>query len=531
MTSKTISKLARNAALVLASLAVGAIGMWFVVGRQSTGRSVPMTAASGGAPAAQSPVSGAAPAAVSGADDEGVHISPERQQLIGVRTVKVARHAMENTLRTVGAIAYDETRVAEIHTKIAGWVEDVSVDFVGKQVRKGQPLFKIYSPELVATQREYLLALKADRQLSGSGIQETRDGARSLLEATRQRLRLWDVTDAQVDALTRSGEPQRTLTVYSPSTGIVLERTAFPGQYVTPEMATFKIADLSTLWVIGQVFEYQLATIKLGQPAKVEFPYGQGARTVSGRISFIYPQIDPQTHRAQVRVEVPNPGLDLKPGTFVTLVINTGGGDQLSVPQEAVIDTGTRQYVLLALPDGYFAPRPVTVGPPTDQFYPVLSGLQDGDLVVTSAQFLIDSESNLQAAMQSMTAPTPASAPPGASAPAASAAPPAKPVALNISFTSRPDPPATGNNDLEVAVRDAQGQPVTDVTVDVTFFMAAMPSMGMPAARSAATLAHAGDGVYRGTAALGMTGRWEVTVTVSRAGQRIGRKQLGLVVR
>ncbi len=529
MTATTISKLARNAALVLASLAVGAIGMWFVVGRQSTGRSAPTTAATGGPPAPQGPASGAAPVPLSGADDAGVHISPERQQLIGVRTVKVARRSMASTLRTVGAIAYDETRVAEIHTKIAGWVEGVSVDFVGQQVRKGQPLFKIYSPELVATQREYLLALKADRQLSGSGIQETRDGARSLLEATRQRLRLWDVTDAQVDALTRSGEPQRTLTVYSPSTGIVLERTAFPGQYLTPEMAAFKIADLSTLWVIGQVFEYELGSIKLGQPAKVEFPYGQGTHTLSGRITFIYPQVDPQTRRAQVRVEVPNPGLDLKPGTFVTVLIETGGGDQLAVPQEAVIDTGTRQYVLLALPDGYFAPRPVTVGPPTNQFYPVLSGLQDGDLVVTSAQFLIDSESNLQAAMQSMAAPAPG--PPDAGAVSGPVAPPAKPVALNITFTSRPDPPSTGNNELEVVVRDAQGQPVTDVTVDVTFFMAAMPSMGMPAARSAATLAHAGNGVYRGTAALGMAGRWDVTVNVSRAGQRIGRQRLGLVVR
>ncbi|HZS59310.1 MAG TPA: efflux RND transporter periplasmic adaptor subunit [Gemmatimonadaceae bacterium] len=331
-----------------------------------------------------------------------VYISPARQQLIGVRTAEVTHQALETSIRTVGVIAYDETRVAEIHAKIAGWAETVSVDFVGKQVQKGQPLFTIYSPDLVATQREYLLALKADRQLSSSPIEETREGARSLLAATRERLRLWDVTDAQVEELSRSGEPQRILTVYSPFTGVVLERNAFPGQYITPEMATFKIADLSTLWVLGQVFEYELGLLKLGQPAAIEFPYGQTTRRLSGRITFVYPDIDPQTRRAKVRVEFRNPGLEFKPGSFVTVIINASGGHQLAVPREAVIDTGTERYALLALPDGYFEPRPVTVGAPVNQYYPVLDGLQHGDRVVTSAQFLIDSETNLQAAMQSM---------------------------------------------------------------------------------------------------------------------------------
>ena len=345
----------------------------------------------------------ATPVKPEGAGAKAVYISSARQQLIGVRTAEVTPQTLETTIRAVGVLAYDETRVAEVHTKIAGWAEHVSADFVGKQVRKGQPLFTIYSPDLVATQREYLLALKADRQLSDSPIAETREGARSLLAATRERLRLWDVTDAQVDELTRTGQPRRTLTVYSPFTGIVLERNAFPGQYITPELATFKIADLSTLWVLGQIFEYELGMVKLGQSAEIEFPYGQTTRRLSGRITFIYPEIDPQTRRAKVRIEFHNPGLEFKPASFVTVVVKASGGLQLAIPQEAVIDTGTEQYALVALADGYFEPKPIKVGAPVNQFYPVLQGLQPGDRVVTSAQFLVDSETNLRAAMQSMT--------------------------------------------------------------------------------------------------------------------------------
>jgi RND family efflux transporter MFP subunit len=413
-------------ALVIASLAAGAGGMWLVAGRGDA----PLAAQTPAAPADEHAGHQAAPqdAAEGTAGSKRVYISPARQQLIGVRTAEVIHQALDTTIRTVGVIAYDETRVAEIHTKIAGWADRVTVDFVGKQVRRGQPLFTIYSPDLVATQREYLLALKADRQLSGSAIEETREGARSLLAATRERLRLWDVTDAQVAELTRTGEPRRTLTVYSPFTGIVLERNAFPGMYITPEMATFKIADLSTLWVVGQVFEYELGMMKLGQPADIEFPYGQTTRRLNGRITFIYPEIDPQTRRAKVRIEFRNPGLEFKPESFVTVLIKSSGGVQLAIPQEAVIDTGAEQYALLAMTDGYFEPRPIKVGPPVNQFYPVLEGLQHGDRVVTSAQFLIDSETNLQAAMQSMVGHGHAMGGEGGEKPAPAAKEPAKPV-------------------------------------------------------------------------------------------------------
>ena len=182
----------------------------------------------------------------------------------------------------------------------------------------------------------------------------------------------------------------------------MLERNTYAGQYITPDTATAKIADLSRIWVVAQIFEYETRSVKLGQEAQIEFPYGQSTRKLAGKITFIYPDIDPQTRRARVRIEFANPGLELKPETYVTVTIQVAGGHALAVPREAVIDTGIAQYVIVALADGYFEPRPVEVGTPVDAFYPVIKGLADGDRIVTSAQFLIDSETNLQAAMQAM---------------------------------------------------------------------------------------------------------------------------------
>jgi len=331
-----------------------------------------------------------------------VYISPARQQLIGVRTAAVESRALDATIRTVGTLAYDETRVTEVHPKVSGWVERVFVDFVGKPIRRGQPLLTIYSPDLVATQNEYLLALKAYRQLGDSVFPETRSGAESLVSATRDRLRLWDITGAQITELEGTGQARRTLTLYSPFDGVVLERNTYAGQYITPETSTAKIADLSTIWAIGQVFEYEARTVKLGDRAEIEFPYGQSTRRLTGRVTFIYPDVNPDTRRARVRIELGNPGLELKPESYVTVILRRTAGAQLALPKEALLDSGATRYVLLAHPNGYFEPREIEVGEPVDEFYPVVKGLVAGDRVVTSAQFLIDSETNLQAAMQAM---------------------------------------------------------------------------------------------------------------------------------
>lgn len=393
--------------LLLAAVAVGSLALGAGITYTFTRRGVaPAVAAPAAAPAAatdHAQAGHATPAAQATAPGpQRVLISPARQQTIGVRTAVVGHRSMDSTIRTVGAMAYDETRITEVHPKVSGWVERTFVDFVGKTVRRGQPLLTIYSPELVSTQHEYLLALRARGQLSKSAFAETRSGAESLLEATRDRLRLWDVTDAQVAELERTGKVQRTLTLYSPFNGVVLERNTYAGQYITPDTATAKLADLSRIWVVAQIFEYETRSVKLGQEAQIEFPYGQSTRTLAGKITFIYPDIDPQTRRARVRIEFANPGLELKPETYVTVTIQVAGGHALAVPREAVIDTGIAQYVIVALADGYFEPRPVEVGTPVDAFYPVIKGLADGDRIVTSAQFLIDSETNLQAAMQAM---------------------------------------------------------------------------------------------------------------------------------
>ena len=331
-----------------------------------------------------------------------VYISPARQQLIGVRTTTIERRSLDSTIRTVGSLAYDETRVSQIHTKIAGWVDRVYVDYVGKVVRRHEPLLDLYSPELVSTQTEYLLALKARNELGASPVESTRSAAEALFLAARDRLRFWDIPESEIEALERTQEVRKTLTLHAPYDGIVLERNAFPGQYIGPEMPTFKIADLSRIWAFGAIFEYELPIIRLGQRAEIEFPYGSSTRKLQGTITFVYPEIDPQTRRVKIRAEFDNPGLELKPDTYVTFVVGVSRGVSLVIPKEAVIDTGVTRYALLAHPNGYFEPREIQVGPPADEYYPLLDGLREGDRVVTSAQFLIDSETNLQAAMQSM---------------------------------------------------------------------------------------------------------------------------------
>ncbi len=401
------------ALVALIALFVGAAGMFVVLRFFAPARM--LTAASGGAPASQ-PAVAPQPESMAGMDASAagaaghpteakanvVYISPARQQLIGVRTDTVTHRVLDTTIRTVGTLAYDETRVTQIHTKVAGWVDTLYVDYVGKLVRRGQPLFTVYSRELLSTQKEYLLALRARGQLGASQFEETRNGAESLVTSARERLKLWDISDDQIAELERTGQPRRTLTLNSPFSGIVFERNTFAGQYISPELSTFKIADLSTIWVLGQVFEYELRNLKLGQDAQIEFPYGQSTRTLNGKVTFIYPDIDPQTRRAKVRIEFRNPGLAFKPETYVTVVLKVAGGLRLAIPKEAVIDTGVKQYAILAHPNGYFEPRELKVGAPVDDYYPLISGLDGGDRVVTSAQFLVDSETNLQAAMQAM---------------------------------------------------------------------------------------------------------------------------------
>lgn len=336
-----------------------------------------------------------------GAGSQAVYISPARQQLIGVRSAPVGRQKVEGTVRTVGMLAYDETRTVQIHTRVSGWVEELYVDYVGKPVRRGQPLFAVYSPDLATAQADFLVALRARQKLAENANADLRAGADALLAASRDRMRRWNVTDAQIAELEATGQPSRTVAIASPFDGVVLEKDAFAGQYVTPEMTSFRLADPTTIWAVGQMFEYEAARLHAGDAVEVEFPYGQTAKRAA-KIDFIYPEVDPQTRRVRFRATLDNRDRTLKPDTYVNLIWHGESTDRLAIPREAVIDTGTRTYALLALAGGYFEPRDVQVGPAAGAFYPVISGVAESDRVVTSAQFLVDSESNLMAAMQAM---------------------------------------------------------------------------------------------------------------------------------
>ena len=330
-----------------------------------------------------------------------VRISPERQQLIGVQYGQVRRQALSRTLRTVGKVTYDETRITRVQTKVSGWIDKVHVDFTGRLVRKGQPLISIYSPELVSTQEEFLIASRAKENLGNASVKEIAASAASLYESTRQRLRLWDISEEQIQELEQRGTPTKTMPLYSPITGYVLTRNAFPGQRVTPEVELYIIADLSTIWVLAEVYEYEVPLIKLGQTATMTLTYDPG-KQFRGRVAYIYPQLDNATRTLKVRLEFPNPDLQLKPDMYANVDLHIDYGERLAVPQDAVLDSGSEQVVFVAREDGYFEPRKVRLGQKVGASFIVLDGLSAGEQVVTSANFLIDSESQLKSALGGM---------------------------------------------------------------------------------------------------------------------------------
>jgi RND family efflux transporter MFP subunit len=330
-----------------------------------------------------------------------VKISSTKQQLIGVRTDTVKREPLNRTIRAVAQVQIDETKIARIHVKIAGWVDKVHVDFIGKLVRKGQPLFTLYSPDLVSTQQEYLIARRAEKDLASAPFEEVSKGADTLLQAARQRLRLWDMSDEQIRQLDESGEVSRTTTMYSPIDGFVLKREVFERTYITPETELYEIADFSTVWVNAEVYEYEVPYVKVGQSARMTLSYFPG-KTYTGDIVYIYPTVDPATRTVKVRMEFPNFNFELKPDMFAEVQLNIGYGTQTVVPQEAVLDSGSEQIVFVAMGAGYFEPRRVQLGPRLEDRVVILSGLKPGETIVTSGNFLIDSESRLKNAMAGM---------------------------------------------------------------------------------------------------------------------------------
>jgi Cu(I)/Ag(I) efflux system membrane fusion protein len=324
-----------------------------------------------------------------------LNVSAEKQQLIGVQYGTVELASSSASFQAVGKVTQDETRVVRIHPKVEGWIEQVHADFTGALVAKGQPLLTIYSPEMLATQQEYLLALQAREILKGSPLQEAGENSNSLIRASRMRLELWDFGRAQVDELERTRNPQRAITLFSPAGGYIIARNAFPGQKVTPDTELYALVDLSRIWILADVFESDASNARVGQSAVIGLPYQSGKGLVA-RVSYIQPQVDPATRTLKVRLEAPNPGLQFKPDMFVEVQFQLISQRKISVPAEAVLDAGIRKTVFVDRGDGYLEPRQVETGERMGDRIEILKGLKPGERIVTSGNFLIDSESQLK---------------------------------------------------------------------------------------------------------------------------------------
>jgi membrane fusion protein, copper/silver efflux system len=349
------------------------------------------------------------------ADRARVTLAPERLQMLGIRSEPVAVVDLTTAIRTVGRVTVDERRVHHVHTKFEGYVETLHVDFVGKRVRRGQPLASIFSPELVATQEEYLLALRARQGLGASQISSVVKGSTDLLDAARRRLLLWDIPPATIDRLERTGEVRRSLNLNSPVTGYVVAKAALHGMRVMPSDALFDIADLSQLWVLADVYEQDLASVRVGARADLSVTYLPG-RVWAGSVTWIAPMVEATTRTVKVRVELDNADGQLKPEMFADVALRTPDGRALMVPEAAVIRSGERDLVFVDEGEGRFAPREVGIGRKGTAGFEVKSGLAEGERVVTSANFLLDSESSLKAALAAMSRPTRGPGAPGTGA-------------------------------------------------------------------------------------------------------------------
>ena len=366
-------------------------------GGQSSG--TPAGSSNGQMAGMQMPGGGSMPAGT-------VMLSPATQQTINVTYATVRRAHLERTIQTVGLLQMDEETIARVHVKVAGWIEKVFLNYAGQEIKKGQPLFTLYSPDLVSTEQEYLIALQGQRYLSKTPYTDVSSGANSLLSATRDRLRLWDIDDAQIHNLETTGKAARDMTLYSPISGFVMTRNAYEQSYVTPQTDLYEIADLSRIWVNVDIFEYEAPYVHVGQEAQMQLSYSLG-KTYRGKVTYIYPTLDPKTRTIKVRLEFPNPGLELKPNMYANVQLKVDYGTQTLVPSQAVLNSGLKQVVFVAKPDGYFEPREIKIGDQYDGQTVVLAGLKPGEKIVASGNFLIDSESRLGAAMQQMEASMP----------------------------------------------------------------------------------------------------------------------------
>jgi len=448
-----------------------------------------------------------------------VQISPQRLQSIGVKTAEVERKLVADEIRTTGSVAVDERRLAYVQVRFSGYIQKVFADATYQYIRKGQPLFTVYSPDLVATEREYLVAKQNQQQVAQSTVQGVTASAASLLDAAAERLKQWGVPQKEIARLESTGQVQQELEVDSPVSGYITERNALPNLTVQPETRLYSVADLSTVWVLAEVFQNDLGRIKVGDRATLTVDSYPG-RVFEGRVNFIYPQVDMMTRTARARLIFSNSGLKLSPGMFVNITLKVSMGKQLVIPATGVLQSGTRQIVFVSRADGYIEPREVQLGSRAGDDFIVLKGVKAGEEIVTSANFLIDSESQLQAADGAFVPP-----PPGVGANAGGQSVQTIPQA-SIEFTSDPNPLVRGHNKVIVTLRDSKGAAISGAQVTLSFYMAAMPAMGMAAMRAHGTADDQRNGTYAANLELPSGGTWSLTISASKGGHPLATKQM-----
>ena len=446
-----------------------------------------------------------------------VQLSPQRQQAIGLTMATVEMRTISNELRVPGNVEMDERRLAYVQTRVPGWIQKVFANATYQYVHKGQPLFTIYSQELVSTEQEYVLAKQNQQAFATDGHGTAEKERDWLLQAAADRLRQFSVPVSEIARLEQTGTVQHDVTIESPASGYITEFNALPNQYAQAETKLYTIADLSSVWVNANVYQTDVGQLKPGTPATVTVDTYPG-RNFHGHIEQILPQVDPTTRTVHVRFVFNNPGIALKPGMFVNVTMKVPLGRQLVIPSSAALQAGTREIAFVDRGGGYLEPRAIEIGPRLDDQVVVTKGLHAGDRVVSSANFLVDSEAQLQAAIGSFVPP-----PPGAGE-AASVNGPTQEV--TVDFSTAPSPPHKGSNSLRVRLAGEDGKPVAGAQLSVTFYMPAMPAMGMAAVKKVSTLSANSDGTYDGTLDLPNGGSYEVTITAQREGRTIAFKQL-----
>ncbi len=427
-----------------------------------------------------------------------IQLTPQRMQSIGIVLGKVESKSVNSELRFYGNVQVNERRQAYVQTRFSGWIRQVYADATGNFIGKGQPLFTIYSPDLVTTEQEYLLAKKNQQTLQSSSISGVSGGADALFAAARQRLEQWEVPKSEIEKLDSTGKVINELRFNSPVSGYITQKNALPNMYVQPETMLYTIADLSDVWVLAQVFQSDAGKIKPGDPAEVTVDAYPG-RVFNGRVDYILPQLDMNTRTLPVRLVFPNPGLKLRPGMYVNVRAKLPMGRQLVVPASAAFHSGTKNLVFV--------------------YGVVTKGIKAQEQIVTSANFLIDSEAQLQAAAGAFVPP-----PPGAGQAASMNAPTQQ--QASVELTTEPEPPHKGSNTVRVKLTGQDGQPIAGANVSVTFYMAAMPAMGMAAMKTVINASDKGGGRYEGKGDLGSGGTWQVTIRAQQNGQTIAKKQL-----